>query len=177
MSGLEQLADPVMAGGAVRIAILGADDVGSTLARLGHAAGHDVTFAARHAARPRALAAELEERAHAASVTDAAAAAQAVLVAVPAPAATAMLQAAGPLDGCVMIEQRSHIFVVSSIPYNTHAGNGNRHASCRTHPHPAVPLIQRGGAPDIPECQRTESYEFPQVRSSAWDRGRAGVGY
>src|SRR6202035_3522952 len=54
---LEQLADPVMAGGAVRIAILGVGRVGSTVGRLWHAAGHDVTFAARDDARPRALAA------------------------------------------------------------------------------------------------------------------------
>jgi predicted dinucleotide-binding enzyme len=59
--------------------------VGSTLGRLWHAAGHDVTFAARHATRPRALAAELGDRAHAASVADAVAAAEVVLVAVPGP--------------------------------------------------------------------------------------------
>lgn len=46
-----------MAGGKVQIAILGAGQVGSALGRLWHAAGHDVTFSARHAARPRALAA------------------------------------------------------------------------------------------------------------------------
>jgi 8-hydroxy-5-deazaflavin:NADPH oxidoreductase len=93
-----------MAGGAVQIAILGAGQVGSTLGRLWHAAGHDVTFAARDAARPRALAAELGERAHAASVADAVAGADAVLVAVPGPAVTDVLQAAGPLDGRVMID-------------------------------------------------------------------------
>ena len=43
----------------MQIAILGAGRVGSTVGRLWHAAGHDVTFAARDAARPRALAAEL----------------------------------------------------------------------------------------------------------------------
>jgi predicted dinucleotide-binding enzyme len=40
----------------VRIAILGAGGVGSALGRLWHAAGHDVTFAAQHAAGPQALA-------------------------------------------------------------------------------------------------------------------------
>src|SRR4029077_2458842 len=60
-----QLADPVMAGGTVQIAILGAGRVGSTLGRLWHAIGHDVTFAARDAARPQALAAELGEHARA----------------------------------------------------------------------------------------------------------------
>jgi 8-hydroxy-5-deazaflavin:NADPH oxidoreductase len=88
----------------MKIAILGAGRVGSTLGRLWHAAGHDVTFAARHATRPRALAAELGERAHAASVADAVAAAEVVLVAVPGPAVTDVLQAAGPLDGRVMID-------------------------------------------------------------------------
>jgi 8-hydroxy-5-deazaflavin:NADPH oxidoreductase len=93
-----------MAGGAVQIAILGAGRVGSTLGRLWHAAGHDVAFAARDAARPRALAAELGEHAHTASVADAVAGAEVVLVAVPGPAVTDVLQAAGPLDGRVMID-------------------------------------------------------------------------
>src|SRR5260221_12141055 len=93
-----------MAGGAVQIAILGAGHVGSTLGRLWHAAGHDVTFAARHAARPRALAAELGQRAHAASAADAVAGADVVVVAVPGPAVTDVLQAAGRLDGRVMID-------------------------------------------------------------------------
>ena len=88
----------------MQIAILGAGRVGSTLGRLWHAGGHDVTFAAGHAARPRALAAELGERAHAASVADAVAGAEVVLVAVPGPVVTDVLQAAGPLDGRVMID-------------------------------------------------------------------------
>jgi len=88
----------------MKIAILGAGHVGSTLGRLWHDAGHDVTFAARHAAGPRAMAAELGERAHAASVADAVAAADVVLVAVPGAAVTDVLQAAGPLDGRVMID-------------------------------------------------------------------------
>ena len=39
----------------MQIAILGAGQVGSILGRLWHAVGHDVTFAAGHAARPQAL--------------------------------------------------------------------------------------------------------------------------
>jgi 8-hydroxy-5-deazaflavin:NADPH oxidoreductase len=93
-----------MAGGAVQIAILGAGQVGSTLGRLWHAAGHDVTFAARHAARPQELAAELGEHAYMASVADAVAGAEVVLVAVPGPVVTDVLQAAGPVDGRVMID-------------------------------------------------------------------------
>ena len=88
----------------MQIAILGAGRVGSALGRLWHAVGHDVTFAARHAARPKALAADLGERAHAASVADAVAGAEAVLVAVPGPAVTDVLQAGGPLDGRVLID-------------------------------------------------------------------------
>ena len=83
----------------MKIAVLGAGRVGSTLGQLWHAAGHDVTFAARGAARPRALAAELGERAHAASVAGAVADAEVVLVAVPGPVVTDVLQSAGPLDG------------------------------------------------------------------------------
>ena len=88
----------------MKIAVLGAGRVGSTVGRLWHGAGHDVTFAARHATRPRALAAELGERAHEASVADAVAAAEVVLVAVPGPAVTDVLQAVGPLDGRIMID-------------------------------------------------------------------------
>jgi 8-hydroxy-5-deazaflavin:NADPH oxidoreductase len=88
----------------MKIAILGAGRVGSTVGRLWHAAGHDVTFTARHATRPRALASELGQRAHAASVADAVAAAEVVLVAVPGPAVTDALQAAGPLDGRIVID-------------------------------------------------------------------------
>ncbi len=88
----------------MKIALLGAGRVGSTVGRLWHAAGHDVTFAARHATRPLALTAELGERAHAASVADAVAAAEVVLVAVPGPDVTHALQAAGPLDGRIMID-------------------------------------------------------------------------
>jgi predicted dinucleotide-binding enzyme len=49
-------------------------------------------------------AAELGERAHAASVADAVAAAEVVFVAVPGPVVTGALQAAGPLDGRIMLD-------------------------------------------------------------------------
>ena len=88
----------------MKIAVLGAGRVGSTIGRLWHAAGHDVTFTARHPTRPRALAAELGDHAHAAPVADAVAAADVVLVAVPGPAVTDALQAAGPLDGRIMLD-------------------------------------------------------------------------
>src|ERR1700743_2713852 len=91
----------------MKIAVLGAGAVGSTIGRLWHAAGHDVTFAARHATRPRALAAELGGRSDPASGAGgggAVAGAGVVLVAGPALAVTDMLQAAGPLDGRIMID-------------------------------------------------------------------------
>jgi 8-hydroxy-5-deazaflavin:NADPH oxidoreductase len=88
----------------MKIAVLGAGRVGSTIGRLWHAAGHDVTFAAEHDTRPRALAAELGKRAHAASVADAVATAEVVLVAVPGAAVTEVLQAAGPVDGRIVVD-------------------------------------------------------------------------
>jgi 8-hydroxy-5-deazaflavin:NADPH oxidoreductase len=88
----------------MKIAVLGAGAVGSTIGKLWYAAGHDVTFASRHATRPRALAAELGERAHAAPAAGAAAGAEVVLVAVPALAVTGALQAAGPLGGRIVID-------------------------------------------------------------------------
>jgi predicted dinucleotide-binding enzyme len=66
----------------MKIAVLGAGRVGSTIGKLWQAAGHDVTFAARHATRPQALGAGLGERAHAACVAGAGAAGEVVLVAV-----------------------------------------------------------------------------------------------
>ena len=50
----------------MRITVLGVGHIGSTVGRLWHAAGHEITFAARHATGPRALAEQLGERAHAA---------------------------------------------------------------------------------------------------------------
>jgi predicted dinucleotide-binding enzyme/3-methyladenine DNA glycosylase Tag len=116
----------------VQIAILGAGLVGSTLGRLWHAAGHDITFAARDDARPRALAAELGERAHAASVADAVAGAEVVLVAVPGSAVTDVTQAAGPLDGRVMIDAtnafpRAHwVRAFNSLSANIMADDNHR---------------------------------------------------
>src|SRR5260370_15721829 len=73
----------------MRIAVVGAGHIGSTVGRLWHAAGHEVTFAAQDAAGPRALAAELGDGAHAApTVADAVTAGDVVLVAVPGPAPT-----------------------------------------------------------------------------------------
>jgi 8-hydroxy-5-deazaflavin:NADPH oxidoreductase len=88
----------------MRIAVLGVGHIGSTVGRLWHAAGHEVTFAAQDAAEPQALAAELGERAHAATVTSALAAAEVVLVAVPGTAVVDVLTAAGGLDGKVIID-------------------------------------------------------------------------
>jgi 8-hydroxy-5-deazaflavin:NADPH oxidoreductase len=79
----------------MKIAVMGAGRIGSTVGRLWHGARHEVTFPAQDAAEPQALAAELGERAHAATVADAVTAAEVVLVAVPGPAVVDVLTAAG----------------------------------------------------------------------------------
>ena len=69
----------------MRIAVLGAGHIGSTVGRLWPAAGHEVIFAGRDEGEPRELA-------------DAVAGADVVLVAVPGTAVTGVLTAAGRLD-------------------------------------------------------------------------------
>jgi 8-hydroxy-5-deazaflavin:NADPH oxidoreductase len=93
----------------MKIAVLGAGHIGSTVGRLWHTAGHEVTFAARDSAGPQAVAAELGDRAHAATVTGAVAAAEVVLVAVPGPVVVEVLSVAGNLDGKVVIDAANTI--------------------------------------------------------------------
>jgi predicted dinucleotide-binding enzyme len=88
----------------MRITVLGTGRIGSTVGRLWHPTGHEVTFAAQDATGPHALAEELGERAHAAAVAEAVAAAEVVLVAIPGPAVVDALTAAGSLDGQVVID-------------------------------------------------------------------------
>jgi 8-hydroxy-5-deazaflavin:NADPH oxidoreductase len=88
----------------MKIAVLGVGHIGSTVGRLWHAAGHEVTFAGRDEEEPRELAADLGDCAHAATVADAVAEAGAVLVAVPGPAVADVLTAAGRLDGKIIID-------------------------------------------------------------------------
>jgi predicted dinucleotide-binding enzyme len=88
----------------MKIAVIGVGHIGSTVGRLWHAAGHEITFAARDLAEPRALADELSEGTHGATVPDAVGAAEVVLVAVPGPAVVAVLKAAGSLEGRVVID-------------------------------------------------------------------------
>lgn len=88
----------------MRIAVLGTGHIGSTVGRLWHSAGHEITFAARDVADAQTLAEELDERAHAATVADAVMAADVVLVAVPGPAVTDVLTGAGNLHGTVIID-------------------------------------------------------------------------
>ena len=95
--------------GPMKIAVLGAGHIGSTVGRLWHTAGHEVTFAARDSAGPQAVAGELGDRAHAATVTVAVAAAEVVLVAVPGPVVVEVLSAAGRLDGKVVIDAANMI--------------------------------------------------------------------
>jgi 8-hydroxy-5-deazaflavin:NADPH oxidoreductase len=88
----------------MKIAVLGVGHIGSTVGRLWHDAGHDITFAARDIDETKALADELGDRAHVATVADGLAGAQVVLVAVPGPAVVEALTAAGALDGQVVID-------------------------------------------------------------------------
>jgi 8-hydroxy-5-deazaflavin:NADPH oxidoreductase len=88
----------------MRIAVLGVGHIGSTVGRLWHAAGYEVTFAGRDEGESGELAAQLGDRAQAAPVADAVAGADVVLVAVPGAAVTDVLTAAGRLDGKVIID-------------------------------------------------------------------------
>jgi predicted dinucleotide-binding enzyme len=88
----------------MRITVLRAGHIGSTVGRLWHATGHEVTFAAQDSTGAHALAEQRGERAHAAAVAEAVAAAEVVLVAIPGPAVVDALTAAGSLDGQVVID-------------------------------------------------------------------------
>lgn len=90
----------------MKIAILGAGSVGSTLGRSWAAKGHEVVFGARDPKSPRVQDAvkAAGKKAHAASLKDAAAAAEVVVVATPYDAAQDALRAAGALAGKVVID-------------------------------------------------------------------------
>jgi predicted dinucleotide-binding enzyme len=88
----------------MRITVLGSGHIGSTVGPLWHPTGHEVTFAAQDVTGPHALAEELGEGAHGATVAEAVAAAEVVLVAIPGPAVVNALTAAGSLDGQVVID-------------------------------------------------------------------------
>ncbi|HEY3139664.1 MAG TPA: NAD(P)-binding domain-containing protein [Acidimicrobiales bacterium] len=89
----------------MRIAILGAGRIGGNIARQVVRAGHHVDLSfARDQAKLGALAADLGERAAVAAPVDAVASADVVVVAVPWGVIPSALDAAGPLDGKIVID-------------------------------------------------------------------------
>jgi predicted dinucleotide-binding enzyme len=85
----------------MNIAILGAGNVGSALARLWAGQGHTVTFGLKPGSNPRN---PMPAGVSAAAIPDAVAAAAVVTLCVPWPAAEAAVRSAGPLAGKVLID-------------------------------------------------------------------------
>lgn len=90
----------------MRIGIIGAGNVGSTLGRAWARAGHDVVFGVRdpRADKARRLVESVGGTARAGTVAEAAAHGEAVVLATPWPAAEAAVRAAGDLAGKVLID-------------------------------------------------------------------------
>jgi predicted dinucleotide-binding enzyme len=90
----------------MKIAIIGAGNVGGTLGAAWANRGHQVFFAVRDAADPKLkeLLARVGGKARAASVKDAAAAAEVAALTVPWPAAQDALHSAGDLSGKILLD-------------------------------------------------------------------------
>ncbi|MBK8976109.1 MAG: NAD(P)-binding domain-containing protein [Planctomycetes bacterium] len=90
----------------MKIAIIGAGNVGGALGAAWSKGDHDVVFAVREpdGERTRALLAELGGRARATHVIEAVAAADVVVLATPWPATEAALRAAGDMTGKVLLD-------------------------------------------------------------------------
>jgi predicted dinucleotide-binding enzyme len=90
----------------MRIAIIGAGNVGGTLGRRWAALGHDIVFGVRDPAREKykGLVTQTGGRARLAANADAVRDAQAVLLATPWPTTQAALHECGPLRGQVLID-------------------------------------------------------------------------
>ncbi len=90
----------------MNIAMIGSGNVGGTLGRRFVALGHDVIFGSRdsHSEKMKALLGELGKRACATPVNEAAAAANVVFLATPWNATRESLQAAGNLQGKVLVD-------------------------------------------------------------------------
>jgi predicted dinucleotide-binding enzyme len=90
----------------MRIAILGAGQVGGRLGRVWAAAGHEVVFGLPEHVIPdvQVLLAELGDRARAVSVAEAAAAGAVVVVATPPPTVQDVIAQAGDLTGKVLVD-------------------------------------------------------------------------
>src|ERR671935_102980 len=90
----------------MRIAIIGAGNLGGALGRRWAAAGHDVTFGVREDGGVKG---GLPAGARTASVEGAAAGAEVVVLAVPAGAVADAVAAAGPLGGKVVVDATNPI--------------------------------------------------------------------
>jgi predicted dinucleotide-binding enzyme len=90
----------------MKIAIIGAGNVGGSLGRAWASKGHDVVFAARDAAGPKTQAAVAATggRARAAAVDAAVRDAEVVVLAVPFDAVAGVLESAGPMTGKILID-------------------------------------------------------------------------
>jgi 8-hydroxy-5-deazaflavin:NADPH oxidoreductase len=97
---------------AIRIAVLGAGNIGGTLGRKWARAGHAVTFGVTDpaGAKAQAVLADLGNLAQISTVADALAGAEVVLVAVPGTAVDALVQAnADQLDGKIVIDAANRL--------------------------------------------------------------------
>ncbi|WP_438269970.1 NADPH-dependent F420 reductase [Paludisphaera mucosa] len=90
----------------MKIAIIGAGQVGGTLGRAWAAAGHEIVFGVRDPAgnRVASVVATTAGRARAAGVAEAAAGAEVVVLATPWPATESAVREAGDLSGKVLID-------------------------------------------------------------------------
>jgi 8-hydroxy-5-deazaflavin:NADPH oxidoreductase len=90
----------------MKIAIIGAGNVGGSLGRAWSAKGHDVVFASRDTNEPKTQAAlaATSGRARAAKVDDAVRDAEVVVLAVPFEAVESALKSAGPMTGKILID-------------------------------------------------------------------------
>jgi NADPH-dependent F420 reductase len=90
----------------MKIAIIGAGNVGSTLGKAWAKKGHDIFFGVRHPKddKTRKLVQSIGPKAHAGTVAEAAAFADVVVLATPWPATEAAVQAAGELRGKTVID-------------------------------------------------------------------------
>lgn len=111
----------------MRIAIIGAGNVGSALGRGWSARGHPVTFGVRDPkdARVQAVIAATSGKARAETVREAAAGAEVVVLATPWPAAREAVQSAGDLGGKVLIDATNPLtddFSALVLGHSTSAG-------------------------------------------------------
>jgi len=93
----------------MKIAIIGAGNVGGTLGKMWAAKGHQVAFGVRRPndAKAQALITATGNRARVASVGDAVGDAQVIVLATPWSAVEAALKEAGDLRGKVIVERQS----------------------------------------------------------------------